>query len=131
MSGRTEVSGTRQSATLPLTLLRNQRLAYNNPDSMSGLIGLTRDLGAMGQNLDIFRERVETGGHRLSICAIAEGRADVAAIDCLSWAQAQKHELAAAELTVVGWTARRNGLPFITAKTTPPGIVAALRAALT
>jgi len=118
-------------AHLPLDLLRGQRLAYNGPDSMSGIIGLTRDLEAIGENLALFSERIVSGGHRLSVRAVAEGRADVAAIDCLSWALAQRYESAAKDLRIVGWTAKRKGLPFITAKTTPAPVLAALRAAVT
>ncbi|TIT56391.1 MAG: phosphate ABC transporter substrate-binding protein, partial [Mesorhizobium sp.] len=65
-----------------------------------------------------------------SIVAIAEGSADVAAIDCESWALAKRFEPAAREVKVVGWTKRRKGLPFITARATPPETVAALREAI-
>ena len=59
---------------------------------MSGIIALTRELAALGETLDIFSERIESGGHRASIVAVADGRADVAAIDCRSWALAQRFE---------------------------------------
>ncbi|TIP50339.1 MAG: phosphate ABC transporter substrate-binding protein, partial [Mesorhizobium sp.] len=96
-------------AVIPLDLIRGKRFAFNNPDSMSGLLGLTRDLEAMGESLDIFASRSESGGHRSSIVAIAEGRADIAAVDCESWALAQRFEPAAKGVKVVGWTARRKG----------------------
>lgn len=117
-------------AALPLERLRGARFVYNNPDSMSGLIGITRDLEAAGEGLDIFAERVETGAHRASLRAVAEGRADVCAIDCRSWSLARRFEPAAAELEVVGWTARRKGLPYITARATPPETIAILRGIL-
>lgn len=117
-------------AAIPIDLLRGKRFIFNNPDSMSGLIGLTRDLEAMGESLDIFASRGESGGHRSSIIAIAEGRADIAAIDCESWALAQRFEPAAKGVRVVGWTARRKGLPYITARTMPETIVAAMREAV-
>jgi ABC-type phosphate/phosphonate transport system substrate-binding protein len=115
---------------IPVELLRGARFAFNTPDSMSGVIGLTRDLEAVGEGLDIFAGDTETGGHRGSLMAVAEGRADVAAIDCRSWHLAQRFEPAARKLQVVGWTARRKGLPFITARNTPAPTVAALREAL-
>ncbi|MFC3323825.1 phosphate/phosphite/phosphonate ABC transporter substrate-binding protein [Mesorhizobium cantuariense] len=118
------------SPLIPLDRIRGKRFTFNNLDSMSGLIGLTRDLQAMGESLDLFSSRSESGGHRASIVAIAEGRADVAAIDCESWALAQRFEPAAKEVAVVGWTGRRKGLPFITAATTPEKTVAALREAI-
>lgn len=111
-------------------LIRGKRLAFNSLDSMSGIIGLTRDLEAAGESLDIFSERIESGGHRQSIVAVAEGRADVAAIDCRSWDLAMRFEAAAAKVEVVGWTAKRKGLPYITGRNTPAELVARLRAAL-
>lgn len=117
-------------ALIPLDLIRGKRFAFNSLDSMSGIIAITRDLQAMGENLDIFAERVESGGHRNSIVEIAEGRADVATVDCQSWALAQRFESKAKDVVVIGWTARRKGLPFITARTTPPALLAKLRGAL-
>ncbi|MDX8451307.1 PhnD/SsuA/transferrin family substrate-binding protein [Mesorhizobium sp. VK9D] len=117
-------------AIIPTGLLRGKRFTFNSADSMSGLIGLTRDLEAIGESLDIFASRSESGGHRSSIVAVAEGRADIAAIDCESWALAQRFEPAAQGVKVVGWTARRKGLPYITARTTPAPIVAAMREAV-
>ncbi len=97
---------------------------------MSGYLALEQDLAALGESLALFSGRVETGGHRASVVAVAQGRADVAAIDCRSWALAQRFEPAARALAVVGWTARRKGLPFITAKATPPAVVAELKKVL-
>lgn len=117
-------------ALIPLDLIRGKRFTFNDFDSMSGLIGLTRDLEAMGENLDIFSSRSESGGHRSSIVAVAEGKADIAAIDCESWALAKRFEPAAKKVAIVGWTGRRKGLPFITARATPEKTVRAMREAL-
>jgi ABC-type phosphate/phosphonate transport system substrate-binding protein len=117
-------------AVIPLDLIRGKRLAYNSLDSMSGIIALARDLEAMGEGLAIFSARIETNAHRASIAAVAEGRADVAAIDCRSWSIAQRHEPKAAAVRVVGWTARRKGLPMITSLHTPPDIVEGLKRVL-
>ncbi len=117
-------------ALLPLDLIRGKRFAFNSLDSMSGAIGLTRDLEAQGESLDIFASCSQSGGHRGSIVAVAEGKADIAAIDCESWALAQRFEPAARKVAIVGWTARRKGLPFITARTTPEKTVRAMREAL-
>lgn len=117
-------------ALLPLDLMRGKRFTFNSLDSMSGVVGLTRDLQAAGESLDIFSSRSESGGHRGSIVAVAEGKADIAAIDCESWALAQRFEPAVQKVAVVGWTARRKGLPYITASVTPEKTVRALREAL-
>ena len=114
-------------ALIPLDLIRGKRFTLNSLDSMSGILALTRDLQAAGESLDIFSSRSESGGHRGSIVAVAEGKADIAAIDCESWALAQRFEPAARKVVVIGWTGRRKGLPYITAATTPEKTVMALR----
>ncbi|MBZ9724962.1 PhnD/SsuA/transferrin family substrate-binding protein [Mesorhizobium sp. CO1-1-11] len=123
-------SPTDGKALLPLDLIRGRRFTFNSLDSMSGIIALTRDLKAAGEKLDIFSSYSESGGHRDSIVAVAEGKADVAAIDCESWALARRFEPAARKIVIVGWTARRKGLPYITARTTPEKTVRAMREAL-
>lgn len=115
---------------LPLDRLRGARFAYNGQDSMSGIIALTRDLEALGEGLDIFSDRIESGSHRASIRAVAEGRADVCAIDCRSWALARCFEPAARDLVVVGWTARRKGLPYIASRRLPVAITKVLHSVL-
>jgi ABC-type phosphate/phosphonate transport system substrate-binding protein len=114
---------------IPLGLIRGKRLAYNGLDSMSGIIALSRDLIAMGAGLDIFAERIETGAHRASVAAVSEGRADVCAIDCRSWSMITRFK-DVSRVEVVGWTRRRKGLPYITAKGTPDDVVSKLRAVL-
>jgi ABC-type phosphate/phosphonate transport system substrate-binding protein len=116
--------------SIPVERLRGKRFAYNSLDSMSGILAPSRDLEAMGASLDIFSERMESGGHRASVVAVAEGRADVAAIDCRSWDLAKRFEPGAKELTVVGWTGLRKGLPFITSRFIPPPTLAAVREVL-
>ncbi|MGE0499953.1 MAG: PhnD/SsuA/transferrin family substrate-binding protein [Rhizobiaceae bacterium] len=106
-------------SALPLGILRGARFAFNSEDSMSGIVALTRDLEAAGESLAIFAERCPTGSHRASIAAVAEGSADVAAIDCRSWALAKRFDRTAAQLVPAGWTARRKGLPFIAALGVP------------
>ena len=107
-------------AHLPEGLLEGRRLAVNGRDSMSGWLALMADLGAdpAGQAAGA----VETGGHRASVRAVVEGRADLAAIDCRSWALARAHEPGAADLLVIGWTAARPGLPYVTARGTDAGL---------
>lgn len=117
-------------AVLPLNLMRGRRFAYNSDDSMSGRIGIQRDLEAAGEGMALFSELIRTGGHRASIVAVAEGRMDVCAVDCRSWKLARRHEPRAADLVAAGWTARRKGLPMITSVHTPPEAVAGLKAVL-
>ncbi|KAI0975587.1 ABC-type phosphate/phosphonate transport system, periplasmic component [Xylaria arbuscula] len=108
---------------LPLEELRGKRLAFNSTDSMSGIISLERDLASLNEDMRIFSERKQSGGHRNSIVAVAEGTADVAAVDCLTWKLAKRFEPSAEALAVVGWTARRKGLPFIASRNVSPQVV--------
>lgn len=119
-----------EAASVPLDLMRGKRFAFNSHDSMSGYVGISRDLAALGESLAIFPDLHESGGHRASIVAIAQGRADVATVDCQSWALAQRFEPAAKDVVVVGWTAKRKGLPYITSRTTPEAVVGVLVEAL-
>jgi ABC-type phosphate/phosphonate transport system substrate-binding protein len=103
------------------------RLAFNARGSLSGWLALVADAGdPAGWASGL----VETGSHRASLRAVAAGQADLAAIDCRSWALAQAHDPAAAGLVVIGWTAARAGLPYVTARDTDSGLTRRLRAAL-
>ncbi|KAI1181151.1 ABC-type phosphate/phosphonate transport system, periplasmic component [Nemania sp. FL0916] len=108
---------------LPIGNLRGKRLAYNSTDSMSGIIGLERDLTSLNEDMSIFSSRLETGGHRNSIIEVAEEDATVAAIDCFTWQLAKRFEPMASALNVIGWTARRKGLPFIASRHVSPQII--------
>lgn len=103
-------------ADLPVGRMTGRCFAVNDLKSMSGFIALGEDLRARGTGFAIFPKSIVSGGHRASIRAVAEGRADVAAIDCRSWAMARHFEPGARRLRVAGWTARRLGLPYICAR---------------
>lgn len=121
---------------LPLDGLRGRRFAFNAHDSMSGLIALRRDLIGIGAIPDeaaflgFWSEMLQTGGHRDSVRAVARGLADVAAVDCRSWALALKFEPAAKRLAPAGWTGRSRGLPFISAGATQEPVLRVLRSLL-
>ena len=57
-----------------------------------------------------------TGSHRASVKAVANGKADFAAIDAMSWRLAEAFEPAANRLEVVHKTSATPGLPLITSK---------------
>jgi len=103
------------------------RLAFNARDSLSGWLSLAADAGDPGGWASAL---VETGSHLESLRAVAQGRADLAAIDCRSWALALAHEPCARSLVVIGWTAERPGLPLVTARATNEDTAQALAAAL-
>lgn len=102
--------------------------AANGADSMSGYVALNRDLEAKGYT----RHDVDcwTGSHRASVIAVAKGKADFAAVDCVSWQLALRHERAAQDVKVIGWTAPRPGLPLITSAAMSASQCRAIRSAV-
>jgi len=99
-------------------------LAYNEPLSQSGWAAPQAFAAADGF---AFGPTLRTGAHRLSARAVAEGRADIAAIDALTWVLITRHDGFARGLRVIGRTDPTPALPFITAMTRDP---APIRAAL-
>ena len=113
-----------------VSAFRGRRFAINRRDSLSGYVALRSAMQAEGLGKAEVGW-VETGGHRESVLAVAEGRADLAAIDSVCWALAGRHESeAAARLRVINRTPLRPGLPFITAGGAGDAVIDALRAAL-
>lgn len=117
----------RPGAQLPPLAVMRPILAVNSGESMSGWMALAEDGGDPRAWIN---QIVETGSHRESLRAVAEGRAELAAIDCRSWALALKHEPCTRGLVVIGWTAERPGLPFVTAQGTDDHLARRLAAAL-
>ncbi|MEP0944120.1 MAG: PhnD/SsuA/transferrin family substrate-binding protein [Rhizobiaceae bacterium] len=88
------------------------RFAFNSSNSLSGYRCMTP---LVGRPEDWFGEMIKSGGHRKSADMVADGRADIAAIDALCWhlyAQIQPEQ--AAQLRVLQWTPSLPGLPYIT-----------------
>jgi ABC-type phosphate/phosphonate transport system substrate-binding protein len=120
----------RDEAGSRLADFAGRRVAFNTQDSLSGYVALVASMRDEGLAPDAF-EWIATGSHRASIRAVAEERADVAAIDAVCWALALRHEpQATAALQIVATTPLRPGLPLITAAERSDREVAAIRAAL-
>jgi ABC-type phosphate/phosphonate transport system substrate-binding protein len=101
--------------------------AINGHDSQSGWNALRHSLIGKGAPARI----VETGGHRRSMAAVREGRADVAAIDCVSYAHLQgvaPEEVA--PLRVIARSASAPSLPYVTRRDISPTDLQKLRAGL-
>jgi ABC-type phosphate/phosphonate transport system substrate-binding protein len=101
--------------------------ALNSWDSLSGWVALAAAL----PESRFFRGALVTGAHVDSLAAVAAGEADIAAIDCVTYALLQRHRPGAlAGLRVIGRTATAPGLPLVTRRDTDDDTVEALRAAL-
>lgn len=80
-------------------------VAANGTDSQSGYWSLGHFVRRVVADEPIFGHVMFTGAHRESVVAVADGTADLAAIDVHSWRLACEYEDDAAErLTVVGVT---------------------------
>ncbi|NOX40811.1 MAG: phosphate/phosphite/phosphonate ABC transporter substrate-binding protein [Alphaproteobacteria bacterium] len=94
--------------------------AYNETSSQSGWASPKFHMKKHRLHIENIHE---TGGHTRSARAVAEGHADIAAIDALSWDMIKQYDDFASKLTVIDWTDPTPGLPYITAKTHPRDIV--------
>jgi ABC-type phosphate/phosphonate transport system substrate-binding protein len=117
----------RESDLRTLDDVAGRTAAINGRDSQSGWNALRHSLIGKGGPARI----VETGGHRKSVAAVREGRADVAAIDCVTYAQLQ--EVAPQEvapLRVIARSASAPALPYVTRRDVSPEDLERLRAGL-
>lgn len=89
------------------------RFAFNEPLSQSGWAG--PQVFARAQDVR-FGPLVQTGGHALSVRAVAEGQADIAGIDALTWALLREHDPMTHSLREVARTTPTPVLPYITAQ---------------
>ncbi|WP_342235857.1 phosphate/phosphite/phosphonate ABC transporter substrate-binding protein [Inquilinus sp. OTU3971] len=106
---------------------RDAICAVNGWDSLSGWVALAAAL----PEPRFFRAALVTGAHADSVAAVAAGEADIAAIDCVTYALLQRHRPAAtAGLRVIGRTAQAPGLPLVTRRDADDATVEALQAAL-
>lgn len=88
-------------------------LAYNDVTSQSGWAAPMAESERHGITFRGFRR---TGSHDGSAIAVADGLADIAAIDAHSWRLIRRFCTSADRLRVVGRTESTPGLPLITAQ---------------
>jgi ABC-type phosphate/phosphonate transport system substrate-binding protein len=94
---------------------RGSRAAFNNRDSMSGMLALKAAVVDIADGARFFSTALETGGHIASLMAVQNGHADICAIDCVTIALLRKHRPSAlAGLVEIGRTQQMPGLPFVT-----------------
>lgn len=111
---------------------RSARAVYNTDDSMSGLIALQAAAASQnGERKPFFRSLSRSGGHRVSLQSVAEGRADVACIDAVTFSLLSRVDAELiSRVRVVGQTPRVPGLPYITSLATSAETAQRLRTAL-
>lgn len=111
--------------------LRGCRLALNEPTSNSGMNLLRAEIAPLAGGEAFFGSVELTGAHAASFEAVVAGAADVAAIDCVTYAQLRRlRPKAAGKLRVLAWTVRSPGLPLVTSKRTSFSVQRALAVAI-
>jgi ABC-type phosphate/phosphonate transport system substrate-binding protein len=113
-----------------LSDLRGSICAVNGYDSNTGMNLLRAAIAPIAKGSRFFRSVIVTGAHRKSLEAVTNGQADVAAIDCVSFAHFQNFDPeVTACVAKIGQSLSTAAPPFITAKN-DPGIIRVLREAL-
>jgi ABC-type phosphate/phosphonate transport system substrate-binding protein len=112
--------------------LRGRRCAMNGSDSNSGMNVLRAAIAPLTRGAGrFFGGVITTGGHVASVRAVARGEADVAAIDCITWAHLRALRASDTRgLRVLAWTDATPGLPLITSCRWDAATLDALRDAL-
>lgn len=91
-----------------------RRFAFNEPTSQSGYAAPLNHASALGFG---FSDRIQSHAHGRSARMVAEGIADIAAIDAVSWRHIERFDAFAETLAVIATTAPSTpGLPYITAQ---------------
>jgi ABC-type phosphate/phosphonate transport system substrate-binding protein len=111
--------------------LRDATAACNAADSLSGHLALKCVFAPLANGGRFFGRIVESGSHRGSMQLVHERKADVAAIDCVSFALANRTrpELTAS-LAVIAHGPAAPALPYVTAAGRPADEMARLKRAL-
>jgi ABC-type phosphate/phosphonate transport system substrate-binding protein len=111
--------------------LRGATCAVNDHGSDSGMNLLRASIAPLADGRPFFADVIVTGSHLASAEAVADGTADVAAIDAVAYAHLLRLRPAIANrLRLLAWTARTPGLPLIAARTVNVETIDHLRAAL-
>ncbi len=115
-----------------LAACRGGVVAINGYDSNSGMNVLRHALAALAPGERYFARAELTGAHAASVAAVADGRADLAAIDCVTLALlADADPGLVARVRSIGRSVQTAGLPFVAPSRSPhAGFCDSLNAAL-
>jgi ABC-type phosphate/phosphonate transport system substrate-binding protein len=99
---------------------QDAHFAVNDPLSQSGWAAALEHFETLGLRLGVV---FETGGHLASARAVAQGKADLAAIDAVTWRLICRFESFATDLHVIGQTRQTPGLPLIAGPDAPADLL--------
>jgi len=111
--------------------LRGAVCAINGPESHSGMNALRALVAPLSRDGRFFAKVRRSGRHIDSLAMVAEGKADVAAIDCVTHALLARHRPGAVAGTrILCFTDPAPGLPLVVPAERDSEFLARLRAAL-
>jgi ABC-type phosphate/phosphonate transport system substrate-binding protein len=90
--------------------------AVNGTDSQSGYGAMMRAAAPFAKAGRFFGRAIHTGSHDASMRLVAEGIADIGAIDSVTWRMSRAFDGVTQGLKAIGTTEPTPGLPFIVAK---------------
>ena len=97
--------------------------AVNDPHSQSGHMAMVMELDRCGLPMPFFGEARVSGAHRESIRMLAEGVADIAAIDCNSFRHFQVNgNPQVDQVRIIGRTPAAPAPPFVTSANREPEV---------
>lgn len=118
-------------AAATLADLRGRRAAINGWASHSGMNALRHSVAPHAHAGRFFSAVIVTGGHRGSVAAVRDGRADGAAIDGVTWALlGTETPDPRAGTRRLAWTVDAPALPYVTSTATGDDRAARLRAGI-
>jgi ABC-type phosphate/phosphonate transport system substrate-binding protein len=122
----------REDARRELAAFRGARAAINARDSNSGMNLFRAAVAPLARSRPFFAGVVVTGAHVNSLAAVAEGAADIAAIDCVTFGLLARGRPELVErVRVFAHTPASPALPFIASAAHPPEMLATIRQCLT
>lgn len=95
-----------------LTAFKEARFAYNDALSQSGWAAPQHHAAGLGFQ---FTSTLHSGAHAASAHAVLEGKADIAAVDAMTWRLLQRNDASMAGLREIARTEPTPGLPYIAA----------------
>lgn len=92
----------------------NSTATFNNRNSNSGMNVFRYEVSKIANGAPFFRQTLLSGSHLTSIQNIAQGHADIATIDAVTWHFAEVQNLfEMSKLKIIGQTTRTPALPFV------------------
>jgi ABC-type phosphate/phosphonate transport system substrate-binding protein len=110
---------------------RDRRCVVNELDSNSGMNLLRAAVAPLAGGPRFFQSVHLSGSHRQSVEMVAGHEADIAAIDCVTFAHLRRlYPALVDKVRILCWTPRSPSLPFVTASSTDEHTLDTLRSVL-